>query len=587
MDSQNTYGLSEGIFKACLFLGLKFPETVSKESTQEYMPSDYFGDNFELDSKMMSKLSIERKWTKDKLGKVYQNFSRVFNVQKCFPKRTKTDLNVYFCDFVLFAKQTGASNDDYFDFEFYKKSFAIRREFITCRYRDHISVICNDPCSLELEHDKAKTNIFFADFLHRDWIDTRRCTFDEFKSFVEKYPRSFSKLPTSLRGRGAEIISVASTENLEELLTNLKSDGRILEEIVIQHKSLQEFCPDSVNTVRVNTFLDIHNAVHILTTTGKFGRIGKIIDNVHMSGGCSVIIDPKTGIITSEGLSNLHEHMQKHPDTKKTFKGFQYPCWEKMRATVIKMAKMIPQMRHIGWDITINDQNEVVLIEINGKNPAAGFQQAADNTGRRHLYSPLLDEIQNYKQKEMQLLGYKINNLPDFESAYYATLPRSNLRLKYSMFTLIPNCESLMDVGCRKEKFVKSICPENVKYYPVDFQKHDEEVITCDFNKDKFLDIKVDTCLCAFTAEYVEHLPQFLADMCNAANKQILMWCRPIDKEIHAEWRWNHPFLTDFTEEFLIENMKQNNFQLNAQYTDPDNRSNILYDFRKSMLAKE
>ena len=69
--------------------------------------------------------------------------------------------------------------------------------------------------------------------------------------------------------------------------------------------------------------------------------------------------------------------------------------------------------------------------------------------------------------------------------------------------------------------------------------------------------------------------------MCNFAQKQILMLCRPVDKEIHAAYRWENPFLTDFTEDFLIKTMAQNNFQLNAQSAASDNRAIILYDFRR------
>jgi hypothetical protein len=70
--------------------------------------------------------------------------------------------------------------------------------------------------------------------------------------------------------------------------------------------------------------------------------------------------------------------------------------------------------------------------------------------------------------------------------------------------------------------------------------------------------------------------------MCNAAQKQILMWCRPVDKENKEIYRWYHPFLTDFTEKFLIETMAQNNFRLNTQYIDSSNPSIIFYDFRRN-----
>ena len=272
--------------------------------------------------------------------------------------------------------------------------------------------------------------------------------------------------------------------------------------------------------------------------------------------------------------------MQKHPDTGITFKGFQYPCWDKVISVVKEMAKLIPQMRHIGWDIAINYKGEAILIEINGNRPAVDLQQSPDNTGRRYLYMPLLEEVWQYKNSQMKNLGWRVNNLPSADLTYNTPL-RSNSVLQVTMSKLIPDCASLIDLGCRKDKIVKSLCPEGVKYYPVDFKKHDAEVTACDFNKGEFPDIKADTCLCALTAEYVELFPQFLNNICNAAHKQILMLCCPVDKERNLDYRWNYPFLTDFTEEFLLKTVTQNNFRLDKQYLYSNCQSLILYDFRK------
>ena len=326
----------------------------------------------------------------------------------------------------------------------------------------------------------------------------------------------------------------------------------------------------------------MHNVVHILTVGGRFGRVGNVVDNFH-GGGYSVIVDPETGIITSDAINKVHERVQKHQDTGKTFKGFQYPSWDKVRAFVTTMAKKIPQLRHIGWDIAINDKGEPVLIEANSI-PDVDVQQAPDDTGRLYLYTPLLEELWQYKNLQMKTLGWRVNNLPVFDY-FYNTPLRFDSVLQVTMSKLIPDCASLIDLGCRKDKIVKSLCPEGIEYYPVDYKKHDAEVIACNFNEGEFPDIKADVCLCALTAEYVELLPQFLNNLCNAAHKQILMLCRPVDKECNLEYRWNYPFLTDFTEEFLLKTMTQNNFKLDKHYCYSNYQSLILYDFRR-MLEK-
>lgn len=453
---KNIYGLSEGVFKACQFLDLKFPPEL--HSSQEHVPSDYFGDDFELDDSVKEKLRSARKWTEERFEKVYEDFSKAFADQKPL-KQTKTDLNVYFCDYVLFAqKELGASAIDYFDFEFYNKPFAIRSNFRTARHHTPTRIICNEPFAMELLSDKSETNKLFADFLHREWIYTRNCTFEEFETFVGKHSHFFSKPVNGSLGKGGEIIIIDSSQKLNELFTRLKERNRILEEIVTQHEEIASFCPSVVNTIRVYSILDVHNFVHILATSGRFGRTGGFVDNFH-GGGVAVVIDPKTGTIISDGINSVHERMQKHPDSGKTFKGFQYPCWDKVRATVTKMAKMIPQLRHVGWDIAVTEKGEAVLIEANGKAPDLGLQQAPDDTGRLYLYQPLLEELKNYKREQMKLLGWRVNNLKNFRPACYDVIPEKNIRLPLAMSKLVPDCTSLMDVGCRKDKFLKTATP--------------------------------------------------------------------------------------------------------------------------------
>ena len=580
-SEKNIYGLAEGVFKACQYLDLEFPKVVDK-SSREHVPSDYFGDDFEFDSETIIRLLKERKWDTEKYEKCYNSFAEKFASQKPL-KQTRTDLNVYFCDFVLFVEnQLGAAVTDYFDFEFYNKSFELRSTFLVKKHAWLRLVLCNEHSALKQVSFKWRANQIFAEFLHRDWLNTETCSFERFKLFVAKHQSFFAKPVFGMQGKATQIIKTKPDQNLKQLFTSLKEKKMLIEEIIVQHEALQAFCPDTVNTIRVNTLLDIHNAVHILTTSGRFGRVGKIVDNFH-GGGFSVTIDPKTGTVISDGLNRAHERVQVHPDTGMTFKGFQYPAWDKLRAAVIKMAKLVPLVRHIGWDIAINAKGEPVFVEANNA-AATDIQQAPDSVGRLYLYKPLLDEWQKDKNDRMRRLGYQINAINDFETAYNSSPARQNSRLRQAVGKLVPECTSLIDVGCRKAKYVKSVCPENVEYFPVDYQKHDNEVMACDFNKGDFPDIMADTCLCAFTAEYVEQLPPFLNNMCNAAQKQILMWCRPADKELYAEYRYFNPFLTDFTEGFLLKTMEQNDFKLAAKYPDSNNPCVILYDFRRVNL---
>lgn len=579
---KNIYGLSEGVYDACLFLGLKFPSEV-KQTDEEHLPSDYFGDDFEFDSTMIKKISTKTQWFNKVFEQKHKFFDGVYKYQKCFPKHTKTDSNIFFCDYALHSAKKLFTEQNYFTFKFYKKPFELRDTFMSevWTYAER-QVTYNEKFYERFVDNKELASKMFADFFNRDCLDVQNCTFVEFKKFVEKHQRFILKPFVTNQGTGIQVVEVSPDENLEVAFANFKTKKALLEELVIQHDEIAKFCPDTVNTIRIDTILDMHGIARIVATCGRFGRIGYKVDNWSKNG-FAAVIDPKTGIIISDGFNKYGEVVQVHPDTGIKFKGFQYPCWSKICSTVKKMVKKVPQVGSVGWDMTVNKRNEVVLIESN-VGQGVNIEQSPDLKGILNRFKPLVEEMQDYKQKEMQLLGYRVNDIGNFATSYDPMSSRTEVRLKFTIGKLISDCTSLIDLGCRKNKPVKSLCPQNVKYYPVDYIKHDEEVIAWDFvENDLPPPMTADTLICAFTAEYAEVLPQFLSDMCNMAQKQILILSRPIDKEIYKFYRWNNPFPTDFTEKFLLEKMEQNNFKLNAQYPMPDNATVILYDFRKKL----
>lgn len=554
------------------FDGKKFSRCQS-----EYLPSDYFGDDFELDLSALERLRSFSGLSQKKFAALKENFSKDFFRQKSL-RNNKTNLNFYFCDYVLHERNIGEVPLNYFSFEFYKKSFDVRNSFTIRQNLFDWSYIVNKVYAHSIANNKARANKYFADFINKDWLDTTNCDFEDFKNFTAKHPRFFAKFVLGIHGTGSKIIQLDDNSDLEKIFADLKSKRTLLEQLIIQHDAIAEFYPNSVNTVRLDTILDVHNIVNVVSACGRFGRGNMVVDN-YSSGGFAVSIDPKTGVIISEAVDHFGERAEKHPDTGKVFKGFQYPCWDKILSAVKKMARLIPDMRYIGWDFSVNNEEKVVLIEMNGI-PGENIQQAPDGIGKRAKYERIINEIKDYNKAEMDLLGWRVNRLDNFDKSYN-TASRSEARIKFALENLIAGCEGLVDLGCRQSKLAKKFCPADVKYFPVDYKKHDDETISCDFNLGDFPNVKADTVLCAFTAEYVEPLKNFLENMSNAAQKQILMICRPVDKEIHTAYRWKNPFLTDFTEKFLIEMLEKNNFKLYSQKPMPENNCVILYDFRK------
>jgi hypothetical protein len=81
--------------------------------------------------------------------------------------------------------------------------------------------------------------------------------------------------------------------------------------------------------------------------------------------------------------------------------------------------------------------------------------------------------------------------------------------------------ESVMDLGCGHQASRKFFSQE-IKYFPVDLHKYDENVIVKDFNNNEFLNVDVDLILCSGIFEYIHDCEWFVKNICTHSKKYIL-----------------------------------------------------------------
>lgn len=117
---------------------------------------------------------------------------------------------------------------------------------------------------------------------------------------------------------------------------------------------LAAIASSTTNTVRIVTFRDRQNAIHIHATILRLGRAGNAADNWDR-GGLSVAIDPETG---KPGVGVLKpkyggERMETHPDSGVRFAGQIIPHWPEVRELCIHAARVTPNLRSIVWDVVV------------------------------------------------------------------------------------------------------------------------------------------------------------------------------------------------------------------------------------------
>ena len=286
---------------------------------------------------------------------------------------------------------------DYIQYRFYWRNHRGREEFITAGRAKEIVKACNvwESCLAKFG-DKVAFNKRFDNYLHRRWLDTTTCTIEEFKAFAGSLDRFFIKPVNKSYGIGTGIIYTSEIKDYASLFEDLKKGETLAEELIDQHPELATFNESSVNSVRVVTIRCADDTVKVMVSALRLGRAGKVADNFHHHGLCA-LIDVDTGLVKTEGIDKDYSRFVVHPDSKKPIVGFRVPCWDKIVETTKEAARVVPEVRFVGWDVTVDAQNNVVIIEGNST-PMHDVTQIPDQMGKWADYESIVRELEKLKK---------------------------------------------------------------------------------------------------------------------------------------------------------------------------------------------
>jgi len=276
---------------------------------------------------------------------------------------------VWLSELYCFIKH-GCSPDDYFRYEFYKKSDYERSRFITYRRSQRLIKKYNDPEFIKYFQEKRLFNEKFGDFLSREWIDCSKVTQEDFESFIHYCNGSVLMKPL-MGGQGKGIYKLSESDLDTFALENNRD--YLAEQIIVQHPKMASLNDSSVNSVRVLTFKG-----QVIACALRIGGKGAIVDNLHSNGVCAHL-DLKTGIIDSLCINNKLEKFLYHPGSHLQLVGFQVPYWDKIIQTAKSAAMVVPQVQYIGWDIAVTETG-TALIEGN-HDPGHDVVQMIAQTG--------------------------------------------------------------------------------------------------------------------------------------------------------------------------------------------------------------
>lgn len=273
----------------------------------------------------------------------------------------------YVFDYAFSLLIYGASISDYFAYGFYKLRPAGKNEYITFRRFQKILRIANKKDDIHLCRNKIDFNTHFSKYLGREWLDTKTVSKEELMQFMQKHPIIFAKDIMGFRGDGVSRIDTTKTpiDSLLHKITNQEDAHYILEEPLSEIEELHDFHPSSINTLRIVTLYDTkHNTTHVISACFRMGNNNYHVDNFHYDG-IAANIHIESGIINSMGYDKHNRLYTHHPISQKKIIGTSIPHWETCVQFVKEAAKQIPSICYIGWDVVINKNGKICLIEAN------------------------------------------------------------------------------------------------------------------------------------------------------------------------------------------------------------------------------
>jgi hypothetical protein len=241
--------------------------------------------------------------------------------------------------------------------------------------------------------NKYQALMTFGEHVRRRWLYAPKASFESFCEFVNSIDCLAKPVYGSL-GRGIVKINRNDEKDLMELYANCCENNMVLEECARSIKDLEEFHPQSLNTIRVMTVSKGRDC-KMLGALFRMGVGDSFVDN-SSSGGVFASIDLETGELLTDGHDKYGKTYKLHPDTAKPIKGFVIPYWEKVKEFCGELTSVVPELVFAGWDLNVCPDGEIELIEGNSAPNVYGGLQAPLKKGLKPMLNAAGKEILGY-----------------------------------------------------------------------------------------------------------------------------------------------------------------------------------------------
>lgn len=206
-------------------------------------------------------------------------------------------------------------------------------------------------------------SIFDSHFSPINLADLKKIISDQ-ASFV------YLKQNVSDKGKGVSRVAIDSID-----MRVLKSASNcVIQSPIKQHHILEEINSGSVANIRITTVRNLEDKMEFRASHVNFGRQGH--KWVQANNFIQVPVTNLDGEFHPFGYSRSWERFNAHPDTGVSFYNIRIPKFREAVETCLQLHASIPHFPVIGWDIAINDQEQIQLMEWNAGHIGINLDEA-------------------------------------------------------------------------------------------------------------------------------------------------------------------------------------------------------------------
>ena len=191
----------------------------------------------------------------------------------------------------------------------------------------------------------------------------------------------------------------ADKQLAQKLYKSFIQSRYLYQDFIVQHPDLNTLNPNSVNTLRIDTFTDRDNKIHVYNAALRISSGAAFLDSAP-NGGIQVGVDLATGKLLhvafgdfENGFARMYTH---HPLTGIEFQGFQLPYFKESIELARTAASHLPEIKVAGWDIAIQP-NGPVMVEGNNF-PGISFSEISQRGFRNNeIVQKMIEEALSIK----------------------------------------------------------------------------------------------------------------------------------------------------------------------------------------------